>query len=151
LILCGLIVLNIMIFKSELFARFETVFQEGWRVDFLDRTAVEFIKERPLFGIGAGNYLFKLVEINPSLPPLLLQPVNNLYLLIAAETGLVSLGFFIAFLSYLTYGLLKAYRNEQDLIAKLWKFQLIVMLVFLLAVSFFTHGFWTLQQGRLLF
>jgi len=61
------------------------------------------------------------------------------------------LGFFIAFLSYLTYGLLKAYRNEQDLTSKLWKLQLIVVLVFLLSVSFFTHGFWTLQQGRLLF
>ena len=151
MILVGLLALNVLMLKTELLARFGSVAAQSFDAVSLDKTAVEFIKEKPLFGVGAGYYTFKLNEVNPDLPPLLLQPVNNVYLLIAAETGLISLGFFVAFLSYLFYGLIKAFRREQDLTAKLWKSQLIIIFIFMLAVSFFHHGFWTLQQGQLLF
>jgi len=140
MILVGLLVLNVFMLKTELLARFGSVVSQSFDAVSLDKTAVEFIKEKPLFGVGAGYYTFKLNEVNPDLPPLLLQPVNNVYLLIAAET-----------LSYLFYGLIKAFRKEQDLTAKLWKSQLIIIFIFMLAVSFFHHGFWTLQQGQLLF
>ncbi|RJQ14527.1 O-antigen ligase domain-containing protein [Candidatus Parcubacteria bacterium] len=146
------VIIIAFMFRVELFERFQLVGQaalSGFGV--LDKTALDFIAERPLFGVGAGYYPIRLAEVNPDLGPLQLQPVNNIYLLIAAETGVVNLIFFIAFLGYLMFGLVRAFRQETDLVAKFWKQQLIAVFAFLLISSFFYHGFWTLQQGRLIF
>lgn len=141
-----------VIFRSELSARFQSGIERtrvSWGI--FDAQALSFIRENPLFGIGAGYYPFKLNQMDITLPPPLLQPVNNLYLLIASEIGLIGFAFFIAFLAYLAYGLVRAYVREKDSIARLWKSHLIVLFVFMCVVSFFTHSFWAFQQGRLLF
>lgn len=64
--------------------------------------AVENIKERPLLGVGVGNYP---LLVNPN--ALERDPIyaHNLYLDIAVEQGLVGLGLFLLFIgSFLIYG-----------------------------------------------
>ena len=151
-IVLGIMLLLGMLVIPEFLARTQPVVSLLQQNDhILDPSAVNFIGESPLFGVGAGYYVFKLHQESPDIPVLALQPVNNVYLLIASEMGLIALGFFVAFLLYLLYGLVKAYLKESDLTAKLWKSQLLILFLFVTAVSFFTHVFWVFQQGRLLY
>ena len=66
------------------------------------------------------------------------QPVHNIYLLIAAETGLLGLMAFLFFL----YLLIKKK-------PRLTIFCL--LLVSFLIIGLFDHFFWTLQQGQMVF
>ncbi|MBI2074766.1 MAG: hypothetical protein HYT83_02925, partial [Candidatus Levybacteria bacterium] len=68
------------------------------------------------------------------------QPVHNIFLLIAAETGIVGLTFFLWFL-------LKTFKKNQFQTSD-FKFQILAMVLIL---GLFDHYFLTLQQGQLLF
>lgn len=66
------------------------------------RVAIDVIKDNPLLGVGLKNYkfIYQRYDTTPervsrSFP---YQPVHNLYLLIAAETGLLGLLIFIWFI-----------------------------------------------------
>ena len=71
----------------------------------LNRVALRLIKDRPVLGTGLGNYsLISPKYVIPEkgfAPRHLAQPVHNSYLLIAAETGLPGLFFFLWFVSSL--------------------------------------------------
>lgn len=111
----------------------------------LNLAAWGMIKENPLFGVGMGNFLVNLPSYQQDVYAVrFLQPAHNIYLMIAAETGLVGLSFFLAFL-FLTY---KRLIKQFDKIAI--KQSLIISLSVILTLSFFDHYFYTLQQGQLL-
>ncbi len=155
-IISGIILIQILLVGAvllpELVARTKSVIpllRENSHL--VDPYALKIIKENILFGSGAGNYVFKLQQIAPTLTPQELQPVNNVYLLIISETGLISFVFFAAFLAYLLYGLVKAYVKEQDQTAKFWKSQLLFLFLFVAVISYFSNALWSFQQGQLLF
>jgi hypothetical protein len=73
---------------------------------------------------------------------LLLQPVHNIFLLVAAEIGLVCLTLFMIFLW-------KTYKNIR--LQRILPTHVLSMLFFsVLFLGMFDHYFLTLQQGRLL-
>ncbi len=105
---------------------------------FYNETALRLISENPLAGIGLGGFAWQISLILDKLSNWVFQPVHNIYLLIAAETGLVGLTIFLLFL----YNLFRK-RNQPAI--------LVILLMAFLAIGFFDHFFWTLQQGQLMF
>lgn len=62
----------------------------------LNRIAIKIIKNHPLVGIGLGNYMDHMKAYMPETEGFFwVYVVHNNYLLVAAETGLFSLAFFI--------------------------------------------------------
>lgn len=106
----------------------------------LNKVALQLIKQHPLSGVGLNNFIPQLPRFwsNPN-PIYLLQPVHNIYLLIAVETGLVGLLIFLWFI-YLTFKKLNAK-----------SYTLIAALGAILTLGFFDHYWLTLQQTQLLF
>lgn len=108
----------------------------------LIRSSISMINDHPIFGVGLNNFLVNLPSYQKPYSPLFyLQPVHNLFLLIAAETGIIGLGFFIWFL-FLTYKRIMS----QPLIHN----SLFIILSSILILGMFDHYFLTLQQGQLL-
>jgi O-antigen ligase len=107
--------------------------------------AISAVKERPILGLGAGNFVWYLSNNYQFKEFWLYQPVHNLYLLIASEIGIFGL---LVFLIFIGFNIWKSnFRRKFNF----------VKLVFLLLVSCFLflalidHYFWTIQQSRLLF
>ena len=67
------------------------------------------------------------------------QPVHNIYLLIASETGLIGLILFLVFI----------FQLFRKIIGQEY-FLLLIVFSFLF-IGLFDHFFWTLQQGQLMF
>jgi O-antigen ligase len=62
------------------------------RREELAQTAIQLIKQTPFLGVGLNNFLFRLPFTN------FVQPVHNIYLLIASETGIIIFITFIIFI-----------------------------------------------------
>ncbi len=107
---------------------------------FYNETAFEIISQRPLLGVGLGNFVWNIKEMFNLLPNWIHQPVHNLYLLIASETGLTGLVIFLFFLFQL---LKRSFKKEKTV--------LLILISSFLFIGFFDHFFWTLQQGQLIF
>ncbi|MDP3794755.1 MAG: O-antigen ligase family protein [bacterium] len=109
-------------------------------------SAWEVIKKHPAFGVGAGNFVAHIRRASFDTPKTFLadgiQPVHNVWLLIASEMGLVGLFSYAAFLCALLYGFYRRQRNYR------WAF--VIVLAALGALTLVDHYFWTLQQGRLI-
>ena len=106
------------------------------------------IKANPLAGVGLNNFI-------PQLPSYWqqfrmtywLQPVHNIFLLIAAETGLVGLLIFL-WLMVLTYKKLIIPKESRE--ASINNYELIIALSVILVLGLFDHYWFTLQQTQLL-
>lgn len=137
-ILALLIILGlglVLIFSQDVL-KGESFFQ---RVE-LNKIAWQMIKNRPLIGVGLNNFIPQLPEFwSGSGFTYLLQPVHNIFLLTAAETGLVGLLIFLWFL-FLTFKKLVAVKNKP----------LIITLSVILFLGLFDHYWLTLQQTQLL-
>ncbi len=93
---------------------------------------------KPLLGVGLGNFLPTLAVFEkPLSQTLYLQPVHNIFLLVAVETGFIGLMFFLWFV-------FKTYRHIRNP-------AFVVILSAVLVLGFFDHYLLTLQQGQLLF
>ncbi len=134
------------VFFTPLFSRFlETSIREQSVVQRkeLINASVEMVKEKPFTGVGLGNFIPTLVNISgPLKSSTYLQPVHNIYLLVAAETGLIGLGFFLIFL----YKTFKKTSHKLHIISHM---RLVFLII--LVLGMFDHYFLTLQQGQLLF
>jgi len=108
------------------------------RIELAD-TAVGFIREAPLSGVGLGNFVPKLALETKVESVRFLQPAHNIYLLAGAEIGIIGLLFLATLVTLAAW---RAYR------ARLWLLLLIVLE--LAAAGFFDHYLWSLQQGGLL-
>ena len=111
---------------------------------FLNEAGLDILKQNPILGAGQGNFVFTLSQKFPDLPAWQFQPVHNIYLLIAAETGLLGL---LAFLAFLFLTLKSAWQKRNDLFV----FSLLFLLYCLLLIGLTDHFLWDLQQGQLLF
>jgi len=65
---------------------------------FYSQTSFLIIQEYPLLGIGVGNFVWEIRQMLDLLSSWIHQPVHNIYLLIASETGLIGLFIFLMFL-----------------------------------------------------
>lgn len=103
------------------------------------------IQSHPLLGVGLNNFLVQLPAYYPSPHGLFyLQPVHNIFFLVVAETGIVSLFIFLWFL----YKTILHLKNKKQLSLFNVKSQLLLVVILL---GCFDHYFLTLQQGQLLF
>jgi len=93
------------------------------------------------FGIGIGLFVPWLMEHSPGLLRDLYQPAHNLFLLIFAETGLLGIFSFVAFLG----SIVVVFMRKVPLTFQ--KVYLLGCAAALLLMSGFDHFFWTLQQG----
>ena len=107
----------------------------------LSNAALETIRQRPLLGVGTGNFVRSLTETSysPGWPPFW-QPVHNLYLLWAAENGLPFL-FVFCFLFFVIFKRLYQIRS----------FLPLLLLAQVLILSLLDHYFWTTAPGLLMF
>lgn len=110
----------------------------------LNTAAVKMIKASPLLGVGIGNFIPTLAEQQKALTVgTYLQPVHNIFLLVAAETGLIGLLLFVCFL-WKTFQRIKM----QEVRIK----EMFYVLFFIIFITgLFDHYWLTLQQGQLLF
>lgn len=112
--------------------------------EILIKKSFQMINSSPLFGVGIGNFIPGLVQFqDPLYTSAILQPVHNIFLLVAAETGLIGLGFFVWFF---WIALIRIKKQEARI-----KVPLIIALSVVLLTGFFDHYWLTLQQGQLLF
>jgi O-antigen ligase len=109
------------------------------RVDLI-KASVLMLKNNPFAGVGLNNFIVRLPDFW-QLPETvhLLQPVHNIFLLVAAETGFVGLAVFLWFL-FLTFRNLLRTKDQQ----------LLLSLSAILALGLFDHYWLTLQQAQLL-
>lgn len=118
----------------------EAVVQRAILID----SSIKMIGQRPLLGVGLGNFLPTLATVQKPLSTFTyLQPVHNIFLLVAAETGLIGLSVFLWFL-WKTFERIK---NQESRIKR----PLLIVLSVILITGFLDHYWLTLQQGQLLF
>lgn len=94
-----------------------------------------------LWGTGAGNYIQKLVALEPGQSGWWYQPVHNIYLLWSGELGLVGLALII----WLGIGIVVLGRSQKVVVGA-WLMPIFVWLV----IGLFDHWPISLQQGRIL-
>lgn len=96
-------------------------------------------------GVGIGNFVPWLAVHDRTLPSVLIQPAHNVYLLVYSETGVISVGIFIFWLSVLARRGWRRWRAQPVLHAGIF-----ALVASLAAIALNDHFLWTLQQGRLL-
>lgn len=110
--------------------------------------AITLIKQYPFFGVGMGGFIPAIAQLH-SLPYILLQPVHNIFLLIAAETGLVGFSIFTGFILLTVVRLITKIFVQQLFVKEHAVFLLLLLCI--VFIGLFDHYFVTLQQGQLLF
>jgi len=119
---------------------------------FYTQTAFSFIKTSPWLGVGIGNFVWEMRQILDLLAGWIHQPVHNIYLLIASETGLIGLVIFLLFLFQLfRRRCQKDSSFVTDYELRITNYGLLTIGYSFLFISLFDHFFWTLQQGQLMF
>ncbi|MCL5675990.1 MAG: O-antigen ligase family protein [Patescibacteria group bacterium] len=129
---------------NSIFSRFQTLENADQKSlvirEQLNIAAVKMIQHYPFLGVGLNNFLISLPNYYQSSGSVrFLQPVHNIYLLVAAETGLIGLLIFIIFIIF-----------GQNRLLKKRAFLLLLLVGEILVLGLFDHYFWTLQQGELL-
>lgn len=112
---------------------------------FYIKSADNAISLHPYFGTGIGTFVPNLIRTIRHAPDYLYQPVHNVFLLIFSEEGLLGFGLFLSFLAFL---IKEAVGRKISLYPP---HAVIVLLVSFLAIGFFDHFLWTIQQGRIMF
>jgi O-antigen ligase len=105
--------------------------------------AFELIKNKPLLGVGVGNYIPALQDL-AHLQSWQYQPAHNIFLVIAVEMGIVGL---IVFLLMIIPAGIRFMWNLNNPLALV----LFVSFLFFLFLGGFDHYLVTIQQGRLMF
>lgn len=96
------------------------------------------VKQSPLFGVGANNFIVSLAQKNTAWEWFYwLQPVHNIFLLVASEIGLLGFGFFLFFLW-------ASFKKRPRL-------PVLVALATILFTGLFDHYWLTLIQNQILF
>ncbi|MEX2053157.1 MAG: O-antigen ligase family protein [Candidatus Paceibacterota bacterium] len=113
---------------------------------FYNNVAGETAIESPLLGVGIGQFVPHMMSKLKYLPAYVYQPVHNIYLLVASETGFIGLAAFGAFLFTLFR---KFFRHPR--FGKLHHYSFFILAASFLVMGIFDHFLWTLQQGSLVF
>ncbi|MDD2753319.1 MAG: O-antigen ligase family protein [Candidatus Portnoybacteria bacterium] len=112
---------------------------------FYNQEALTMIEKNPFLGVGQGNFVWALTRSDiANFEPWMAQPVHNIYLLIASETGPLGL---LAFLLFLFFTIRAAWKYRHNLSES----HLLFIVGALLLIGLFDHFLWDLQQGQILF
>lgn len=66
-------------------------------------TALNIFKQHPILGVGYNNYTYVLMQQQPGLPAYRYQEVENIFLLLLAELGLIGCSSFLALLCFCSW------------------------------------------------
>ena len=113
---------------------------------FYNKEAVKIVEGSPWLGVGIGQFVPEMMEKFKRLPAQAYQPVHNIYLLIASETGFVGLSVFLIFLFSVFWRFIKG----ADF-GKLHNFSFFIFVFSFLLIGLFDHFLWTSQQGSFIF
>jgi O-antigen ligase len=154
LLVIGILFTGILTAFSPLGMRFleTTVVDESvtTRITMI-QTAGSLFLQRPLFGVGLGNYLPSLSTLPlPFFNHLIYQPVHNIFLLILVETGIIGLSFSLWFLWKTYRYLYQSFKKSQEN-RRIWSVTCLLLLSVSLLLGMVDHYFLTQQQGQLLF
>jgi len=111
---------------------------------FYNQAAAGLMGKHLFVGTGQGNFVTALAQNHADLAFWVWQPVHNVYLLVAAETGIIGL---LAFLAFLFLTIKAAWRRKSEFNNS----HLLFVIGCLLFFGLFDHFLWDLQQGQLLF
>lgn len=140
----GLIGLALFSFSSNYKLLITNYFPDGdlsvdRRLSLL-QSAWEMFKKAPLSGVGLGQFTVHLPSYGlPPGPTLFLEPVHNIFALVAAESGIFALAAFL---------LLFIFALRETIYKKRWL--ITVSLFQLIFLGFFDHYLYTLPQGLFL-
>lgn len=107
------------------------------------KIAIAMIKERPFLGIGLNNFQIESHRFFPE-GRILTSKVHNIYLLFAAETGLLGGSCFLLFLFSILKNIKRSFQSQHGL----FLFSLFTGLLFIGACDFY---FISTPHGRILF
>jgi O-antigen ligase len=113
---------------------------------FYNQIAGSVTTAHPLLGVGMGQFVPQLMTKLKHWPANIYQPVHNIYLLIASETGLVGLSLFLLFLIFVFYNFI-----QRTKLHKAYQYSFLILALSFLIMGLFDHFLWTLQQGSLIF
>lgn len=111
---------------------------------YYNQVAIDSISSNPLLGVGQGNFVNNFSQDYSSLESWVFQPVHNIYLLIASETGFIGLSLFSFFMFLIFRGVLKNKRLAMENC-------FLYIFCFILLIGLADHFWWDLQQGQILF
>ncbi len=114
---------------------------------YYNKIAISGIFDNPFLGLGIGNFVWHLFNNYQLKEFWLYQPVHNLYLLIAVETGIIGL---LAFLIFIGKILIKQIKNLFIKKLNMIALCLNAILFSFLCLGLIDHYFWTIQQSSLL-
>ncbi len=147
IIVLGFVAIISLLFLSPFGSRFTNISITDESVaqrSALIGSSFKLIKSSPLFGVGLGNFLPSLATIQkPLSAATYLQPVHNIFLLVASEIGLIGLAFFTWFI----WKTVQRIKKQELRIRR----TLYITLSSILLIGLFDHYWLTLQQGQLLF
>lgn len=106
------------------------------------------IASSPFFGVGLNNFYYFEALHQTDFSSIYLQPVHNIFLLVASQLGIVGLSLFLYFLWVGLVSALKSVKRNYRLFST--DEIPLVLLLSILFVGFFDHFFLTVQQGELL-
>lgn len=113
---------------------------------FYNKAATQITEGSPWLGVGLGQFVPEMMGKFKKLPANAYQPVHNIYLLMASETGFLGLGAFLAFLILVFWKFIQA----ADF-SKLRSYSFLLFAFSFLIIGLFDHFLWTSQQGSFLF
>jgi O-antigen ligase len=113
---------------------------------FYNKIAESVAASNPLLGIGIGQFVPRLMTKLKHWPSYFYQPVHNIYLLIASETGFIGLTLFLMFLFFILYNFGYLSRFQEP-----YHFSFFILALSFILIGLFDHFLWTLQQGGLIF
>lgn len=108
------------------------------RVD-QNQTAWLMFKQQPLRGVGLNNYTYNLYQQTPGQPAYQYQEVENIYLLLLAELGLIGLGLFLILIIVISQ---TAFKNKN--------YQNLILLAICLLLGLFYHYPLSQYQGLII-
>jgi O-antigen ligase len=113
---------------------------------FYQNVAFRMIEKHPFLGVGYGQFAMRLQPFLPSSEkPSGTYTVHNVYLILAAENGLIAL---IAFLGWIAWIIIAAWRASPSLPETGLLLGILVGFLFICSCDFYPIFF---QQGKLLF
>ena len=113
---------------------------------YYNKIASSMTTSQPLLGVGIGQFVPDFMSKFKHLPPNIYQPVHNLYLLIASETGFIGFGALLLFIFFS----FRQFIRRADF-KKLSSYSFLIFITSFLIIGIFDHFLWTSQQGSFIF
>jgi len=98
------------------------------------------IRQHPLTGVGMGSFVIELA--NTAVPGAPIEPVHNMFLLVASELGAAGLILILSLFISIALNIFKT-KSPQAILAS-------ATLIGLAVISLFDHYLWTLAPGRIM-